>query len=82
MSTVLFDATKSIKVARKARFGQGLTPYVAQHTFEPYTVSDAEWLLQDEIRRYEAERLERRRIQIEAATADFMALYENGLASF
>ena len=78
--TTLYDCTAKVKPAR--RFGVGVLPYVAQHTFEPYTVSDAEWLLQDEIRRYEAERLERRRIQIEAATAEFLSFYEAGLATF
>ena len=82
MSIVLFDATKSIKVARKARFGSGLLPYVPEYRVADHTASDAEWLLQDEIRRYEAERLERRRIQIQAATAEFMAMYENGHAGF
>ena len=82
MSIVLFDATKSIKITRKARFGSGVLPYVPEYRYTDRTASDTEWLLQDEIRREEAARQARRRFAFAEGLAHFNALQDAGLSAF
>ena len=82
--TTLYDCTAKVKPAR--RFGQGLLAYIPQHTFSPYTAAEEaearEMFAREEQSGLDAQRIERRRIQIQAAESAFMGFYENGLATF